>query len=70
MEKAKANYVAIHLPLHPFGQPVPLPRVPLPQRAVRLPAVKVTLPAAMDYTDVHSQAEYNIALEGRFEVRG
>lgn len=29
--------------------------------------MKVTLPAAMDYTDVHSQAEYNIALEGRFE---
>lgn len=30
--------------------------------------MKVTLPAAMDYTGAHSQAEYNIALEGRFEV--
>lgn len=26
--------------------------------------MKVTLPAAMYYTGVHSQAEYNIALEG------
>lgn len=39
------------------------------QPAVRLPAVKVTLPAAMDYTGAHSQAEYNIALEGSFEAR-
>lgn len=30
--------------------------------------MKVTLPAAMYYTGVHSQAEYNIALEGRFEA--
>ncbi|TNN56939.1 hypothetical protein EYF80_032837 [Liparis tanakae] len=36
--------------------------------AVRLPAVKVTLPAAMDYTGEHSQAEYDIALEGRSEA--
>jgi len=35
------------------------------QPAVRLPAVKVTLPAAMDYTDKQSQAEYDTALEGR-----
>lgn len=39
------------------------------QPAVRLPAVKVTLPAAMDYTGTHSQAEYDIALEGRSEAR-
>lgn len=39
------------------------------QPAVRLPAVKVTLPAAMDYTGAHSQAEYDIALEGRSEAR-
>lgn len=39
------------------------------QLAVRLPAVKVTLPAAMDYTGTHSQAEYDIALEGRSEAR-
>lgn len=38
------------------------------QPAARLPAVKVTLPAAMYYTGMHSQAEYNIALEGRFEA--
>lgn len=30
--------------------------------------MKVTLPAAMYYTGVHSQAEYNIALEGRSEA--
>lgn len=39
------------------------------QPAVRLPAVKVTLPAAMDYTGAHSQAEYDTALEGRSEAR-
>lgn len=39
------------------------------QPAARLPAVKVTLPAAMYYTGMHSQAEYNIALEGRFEAQ-
>lgn len=38
------------------------------QPAVRLPAVKVTLPAAMDYTGEHSQAEYDIVLEGRSEA--
>lgn len=31
--------------------------------------MKVTLPAAMDYTGKHSQAEYNNALEGRFEAQ-
>lgn len=39
------------------------------QPAARLPAVKVTPPAAMYYTGMHSQAEYNIALEGRFEAQ-
>lgn len=40
------------------------------QAAVRLPAVKVTLPAAMDYTGAHSQAEYDTALQGRSEAQG
>lgn len=43
--------------------------MPVSQPAARLPAVKVTLPAAMYYTGMHSQAEYNIALEGRFEAQ-
>lgn len=30
--------------------------------------MKVTLPAAMDYTGTHSQAEYDTALEGRSEA--
>lgn len=30
--------------------------------------MKVTLPAAMDYTGAHSQAEYDTALEGRSKV--
>ena len=47
----------------------PLPWVPVSQAAVRLPAVKVTLPAAMDYTGAHSQAEYDPALEGRSEAQ-
>lgn len=46
------------------AEPVLLPERPVSQPAARLPAVKVTLPAAMYYTGVHSQAEYNIALEG------
>lgn len=53
-----------HIP----AKPVLFPERPLSQPAARLPAVKVTLPAAMYYTGVHSQAEYNIALEGRFEA--
>lgn len=56
------------LPLPPLAEPVLLPERPVSQPAARLPAVKVTLPAAMYYTGVHSQAEYNIALEGRFEA--
>lgn len=34
-----------------------------------LPSVKVALPAAMDYKGAYSQAEYNIALEGRFKAQ-
>lgn len=54
-------------PLLP-AKPVLFPERPVSQPAARLPAVKVTLPAAMYYTGVHSQAEYNIALEGRLEA--
>lgn len=50
------------------AEPVLFLERPVSQPAARLPAVKVTLPAAMYYTGVHSQAEYNIALEGRFEA--
>lgn len=58
-----------HHPPHSLpAEPVLFLERPVSQPAARLPAVKVTLPAAMYYTGVHSQAEYNIALEGRFEA--
>lgn len=57
-------------PQDPFCPVCHLPRVPVSQAAVRLPAVKVTLPAAMDYTGAHSQAEYDTALQGRSEAQG
>lgn len=53
-------------PQQPFARLVLLPECLCRSLLVRLPAVKVTLPAAIDYTGAHSQAEYNIALEGRF----
>lgn len=54
------------LPPAPFSPSSPSAAV---EPTVRLPAVKVTLPAAMDYTGAHSQAEYDTALEGKSEAR-
>lgn len=54
---------------HPSCSTCPLPWVhAASQPAGRMPAVKVTLPAAMDYTDVQSKAEYDTAFEWRSEA--
>lgn len=61
---------AASCPQRPFGPKLSFSlSASLSQPAVWLPAVKVTLPAAMDYTGEHSQAEYDIALEGRSEAQ-
>lgn len=66
----KVNYPrsAVSCPQHPFCPVCPLSWALATQPTVRLPAVKVTLPAAMDYTGTQSQAEYDTALEGRSEA--